>query len=162
MLQTVPVNPKPFLNNLTGKKVIVKLKWGMEYKGNWLSLGANIPCAHTYLCARVHKIVVSLFSFFSLEFPVNVHCLVYVFINSMSSINLLAWFNPFFYFCFQVFSSQWTHTWTCRYDPNNNFSIYLNSSMLSNMHEYVPMLGSMCMICIMSLADMQLLCYHLD
>ena len=32
--QTIPVNPKPFLNNLTGKRVIVKLKWGMEYKGN--------------------------------------------------------------------------------------------------------------------------------
>ncbi|CAN7015171.1 unnamed protein product [Brassica rapa subsp. trilocularis] len=30
---TIPVNPKPFLNNLTGKTVIVKLKWGMEYKG---------------------------------------------------------------------------------------------------------------------------------
>ncbi|PKA59937.1 putative small nuclear ribonucleoprotein F [Apostasia shenzhenica] len=30
--QSVPVNPKPFLNNLTGKPVIVKLKWGMEYK----------------------------------------------------------------------------------------------------------------------------------
>ena len=32
-LQTVPVNPKPFLNELTGKIIIVKLKWGMEYKG---------------------------------------------------------------------------------------------------------------------------------
>lgn len=32
-VQTVPVNPKPFLNDLTGKQVIVKLKWGMEYKG---------------------------------------------------------------------------------------------------------------------------------
>ena len=32
-VQTVPVNPKPLLNNLTGKPVIVKLKWGMEYKG---------------------------------------------------------------------------------------------------------------------------------
>ena len=30
----MPVNPKPFLNELTGKMVIVKLKWGMEYKGN--------------------------------------------------------------------------------------------------------------------------------
>jgi len=30
--KTVPVNPKSFLNNLTGKPVIVKLKWGMEYK----------------------------------------------------------------------------------------------------------------------------------
>ena len=29
----MPVNPKPFLNELTGKMVIVKLKWGMEYKG---------------------------------------------------------------------------------------------------------------------------------
>ena len=28
-----PVNPKPFLQDLTGKPVIVKLKWGQEYKG---------------------------------------------------------------------------------------------------------------------------------
>jgi hypothetical protein len=33
LAQTVPVNPKPFLNDLTGKPVVVKLKWGMEYKG---------------------------------------------------------------------------------------------------------------------------------
>jgi small nuclear ribonucleoprotein F len=29
----MPINPKPFLNGLTGKMVVVKLKWGMEYKG---------------------------------------------------------------------------------------------------------------------------------
>ena len=29
----VPVNPKPFLNDLTGKLVIVRLKWGQEYRG---------------------------------------------------------------------------------------------------------------------------------
>ncbi len=28
-----PVNPKPYLNDLIGKKVVVKLKWGMEYQG---------------------------------------------------------------------------------------------------------------------------------
>lgn len=27
------VNPKPFLADLTGKTVRVKLKWGMEYQG---------------------------------------------------------------------------------------------------------------------------------
>ena len=27
------VNPKPFLAQLTGNPVLVKLKWGMEYKG---------------------------------------------------------------------------------------------------------------------------------
>jgi len=27
------VNPKPFLADLTGKSVRVKLKWGMEYEG---------------------------------------------------------------------------------------------------------------------------------
>ncbi|EOD10326.1 hypothetical protein EMIHUDRAFT_317040 [Emiliania huxleyi CCMP1516] len=32
-MSTVPVNPKPFLNDLTGKPIIAKLKWGMEYKG---------------------------------------------------------------------------------------------------------------------------------
>ncbi|KAI8840052.1 hypothetical protein HDU78_001299 [Chytriomyces hyalinus] len=28
-----PVNPKPFLNGMTGKAVMIKLKWGQEYKG---------------------------------------------------------------------------------------------------------------------------------
>ena len=35
----VPVNPKPFLNDLTGKPVIAKLKWGMEYKGEPQKMG---------------------------------------------------------------------------------------------------------------------------
>ncbi|CAM9806207.1 unnamed protein product, partial [Chrysoparadoxa australica] len=33
-----PVNPKPMLGMLTGKPVIVKLKWGMEYKGFLVSV----------------------------------------------------------------------------------------------------------------------------
>jgi len=36
-LQAMPLNPKPFLNSLTGKPVVVKLKWGMEYKGYLVS-----------------------------------------------------------------------------------------------------------------------------
>jgi small nuclear ribonucleoprotein F len=31
-------NPKPFLAGLTGKAVVVKLKWGMEYKGYLVSV----------------------------------------------------------------------------------------------------------------------------
>lgn len=31
------MNPKPFLNELTGKVVYVKLKWGLEYKGYLVS-----------------------------------------------------------------------------------------------------------------------------
>uniref|UniRef100_A0A3Q3DWT5 Sm protein F n=1 Tax=Hippocampus comes TaxID=109280 RepID=A0A3Q3DWT5_HIPCM len=38
MLQSLPLNPKPFLNGLTGKPVMVKLKWGMEYKGYLVSV----------------------------------------------------------------------------------------------------------------------------
>lgn len=34
------VNPKPFLADLTGKSVLVKLKWGMEYKGTLSSSDA--------------------------------------------------------------------------------------------------------------------------
>ena len=34
----MPVNPKPFLNELTGKMVICKLKWGMEYKGKMVEI----------------------------------------------------------------------------------------------------------------------------
>jgi small nuclear ribonucleoprotein F len=43
------VNPKPFLNELTGKPVIVKLKWGMEYKGFLVSVDAymNLQLADT-------------------------------------------------------------------------------------------------------------------
>ena len=31
-----PVNPKPFLAELVNQEVVVKLKWGMEYKGKLL------------------------------------------------------------------------------------------------------------------------------
>ena len=37
---SVPVNPKPFLAELTGKQVIAKLKGGMEYKGYLVSTDA--------------------------------------------------------------------------------------------------------------------------
>ncbi|CAO3679802.1 unnamed protein product [Umbelopsis vinacea] len=45
----VPVNPKPFLNELTGKPVMVKLKWGGEYKGFLVSvdLYMNLQLANT-------------------------------------------------------------------------------------------------------------------
>ncbi|KAF7331928.1 Sm domain-containing protein [Mycena kentingensis (nom. inval.)] len=33
MANVTPVNPKPFLQELTGKPVFVRLKWGLEYKG---------------------------------------------------------------------------------------------------------------------------------
>eukprot|EP00887_Chlorella_sp_A99_P008020 scaffold12.g8020.t1 len=49
MAASVPVNPKPFLNDLTGKQVIVKLKWGMEYKGYLVSVDSymNLQLAST-------------------------------------------------------------------------------------------------------------------
>jgi len=45
----MPVNPKPFLNSLTGKPIIVKLKWGMEYKGFLVSVDQymNLQMANT-------------------------------------------------------------------------------------------------------------------
>ena len=49
MAAMVPVNPKPFLNELTGKQVIIKLKWVMEYKGYLVSVDAymNLQLAST-------------------------------------------------------------------------------------------------------------------
>mmetsp|Transcript_3759 Transcript_3759/g.9526 ORF Transcript_3759/g.9526 Transcript_3759/m.9526 type:complete len:88 (-) Transcript_3759:673-936(-) len=46
---SAPINPKPFLSDLTGKAVIVKLKWGMEYKGFLVSLDnyMNLQLAST-------------------------------------------------------------------------------------------------------------------
>ncbi|XP_016398547.1 small nuclear ribonucleoprotein F-like [Sinocyclocheilus rhinocerous] len=48
-LQSLPLNPKPFLNGLTGKPVMVKLKWGMEYKGYLVSVDSymNMQLANT-------------------------------------------------------------------------------------------------------------------
>uniref|UniRef100_A0A4W6G2M2 Sm protein F n=1 Tax=Lates calcarifer TaxID=8187 RepID=A0A4W6G2M2_LATCA len=45
----LPLNPKPFLNGLTGKPVMVKLKWGMEYKGYLVSVDGymNMQLANT-------------------------------------------------------------------------------------------------------------------
>lgn len=45
LLQFVPVNPKPFLADLTGKPIIVKLKWGMEYKG-WCAACCRLQASH--------------------------------------------------------------------------------------------------------------------
>jgi len=39
-MSTFIVNPKPFLADLTGKTVRVKLKWGMEYQGTLVSSDA--------------------------------------------------------------------------------------------------------------------------
>lgn len=49
MSAAMPINPKPFLNGLTGKAVLVKLKWGHEYKGYLVSVDGymNLQLANT-------------------------------------------------------------------------------------------------------------------
>ncbi|KDN38645.1 putative small nuclear ribonucleo protein F [Tilletiaria anomala UBC 951] len=49
MSSFTPVNPKPFLASMTGKQVLVKLKWGMEYKGFLVSTDSymNFQLANT-------------------------------------------------------------------------------------------------------------------
>ncbi|CAH0557723.1 unnamed protein product [Brassicogethes aeneus] len=49
MSAAMPINPKPFLNGLTGKAVLVKLKWGHEYKGFLVSVDGymNLQLANT-------------------------------------------------------------------------------------------------------------------
>ncbi|CAD5230648.1 unnamed protein product [Bursaphelenchus okinawaensis] len=44
-----PLNPKPFLHGLTGKTVICRLKWGMEYRGFLVSVDSymNIQLENT-------------------------------------------------------------------------------------------------------------------
>lgn len=48
-MAAMPMNPKPFLNSLTGKPVMVKLKWGHEYKGFLVSTDGymNLQLAST-------------------------------------------------------------------------------------------------------------------
>ena len=49
MSGALPLNPKPFLSGLTGKPIMVKLKWGMEYKGYLISVDSymNLNLANT-------------------------------------------------------------------------------------------------------------------
>jgi len=54
VLQSLPLNPKPFLNGLTGKPVMVKLKWGMEYKGYLVSVDGYM---NMQVSGRVMKII---------------------------------------------------------------------------------------------------------
>uniref|UniRef100_A0A8C4W3V7 Sm protein F n=1 Tax=Gopherus evgoodei TaxID=1825980 RepID=A0A8C4W3V7_9SAUR len=46
---SLSLNPNPFLNGLTGKLVMVKLKWRMEYKGYLVSVNGyvNMQLANT-------------------------------------------------------------------------------------------------------------------
>merc|ERR1712037_938303 len=48
-MASMPMNPKPFLNSLVGKPVMVKLKWGHEYKGFLVSTDGymNLQLAST-------------------------------------------------------------------------------------------------------------------
>lgn len=48
--QSLPMNPKPFLNGLTGKPVMVKLKWGMEYKGYLVSVDGYMNLQVNWAC----------------------------------------------------------------------------------------------------------------
>ncbi|KAL5508319.1 hypothetical protein ACEPAH_5938 [Sanghuangporus vaninii] len=49
MATVTPTNPKPFLQELTGKSVCVRLKWGLEYKGFLVSTDGymNLQLANT-------------------------------------------------------------------------------------------------------------------
>nr|GAT53971.1 predicted protein [Mycena chlorophos] len=49
MANVNPINPKPFLQELTGKPVFVRLKWGLEYKGFLVSTDGfmNLQLANT-------------------------------------------------------------------------------------------------------------------
>ena len=41
-VMNLPLNPKPFLNGITGRSVVVKLKWGMEDKGYLVSVDGHM------------------------------------------------------------------------------------------------------------------------
>ena len=51
------INPKPFLNGLTGQQVIVKLKWGMEYKGILMAVDSYM---NLQVCKQIFLLMFSL------------------------------------------------------------------------------------------------------
>ena len=79
--QVVPVNPKPFLNELTGKQVIVKLKWGMEYKG-WFYTSISAPA--TKSCLFRYRCVACMDTCIGQSTHVNICSGVWSYISSMA------------------------------------------------------------------------------
>ena len=67
------VNPKPFLEDLTGKPVVVKLKWGQEYKGYLVSVDK-------YMNLQVNSLTfpqfLAFFFVFFLQYPCTNECFV--------------------------------------------------------------------------------------
>jgi len=49
----MPVNPKPFLQELAGKPILVKLKWGMEYRGLLVSVDSYMNLQVRWRRARL-------------------------------------------------------------------------------------------------------------
>ena len=61
MSTLMPLNPKPFLNALTGKPVIVKLKWGMDYKGYLVSVDAYMNLQVSFRMTILKKKLIIIF-----------------------------------------------------------------------------------------------------
>ena len=57
MAAITPINPKPFLAELTGKQVVAKLKWGMEYKGYLVSTDAYMNLQASSLLLDLARLV---------------------------------------------------------------------------------------------------------
>lgn len=66
LFQTLLMNPKPFLNGLTGKPVLVKLKWGMEYKGYLVSVDGymNLQVNNFSIICQIFSNFTSITTFF--------------------------------------------------------------------------------------------------
>lgn len=68
------VNPKPFLADLTGKQVRVKLKWGMEYQGMLKSTDAYM----NLLLERTEEFIDGQFAGFLGEVLVRCNNVLYI------------------------------------------------------------------------------------
>lgn len=121
-LQTVPVNPKPFLNNLTGKPVMVKLKWGMEYKGCQLLSSSQllrfctvctffiIQCAYLYPFSVITRLIFSLWALL-LGFLVSVDSYMNLQVTSQILILMLILSPSDLWLLVQVFVKMCTIIW---------------------------------------------------
>ncbi|RXK38535.1 small nuclear ribonucleoprotein F [Tremella mesenterica] len=75
MSAIAPVNPKPFLQELTGKIVDVKLKWGLEYRGYLVStdgyMNLQVGLKFLYFSSSFSLLPYNLFYFQFLLFPLH-------------------------------------------------------------------------------------------
>ena len=85
------LNPKPFLQEMTGNVIIVKLKWGMEYKGN-VTIVTTVKYISWLLCLGI---LIAIDSYMNLQMGNTEEYIDGELAGNLGEVTVLSYFNIF-------------------------------------------------------------------